>query len=415
MAIAFVIAIAGFLVAKQIVDPIVEMSSEVKSIARGDFSKQLAVNREDEIGDLSDSLNQLVEHIRGNMDELRTYGEKTKQVNYEINRRVVVLSGLLEISNLITKGANLRDVFDISISKLAELQNASWTCLVLQNEDKTFRVEALYGLDENSVEDLKHDLGKRIFDCVLLNKQGIIVTKDSQEREVISVKERLNTENVVLVPIQRHAKAVGFIGVGSLQKDAGFNPEDLEVIMVFSKQIAIGIENEYLTNRLSKLEIKDTLTGLYNKVFIVNRLQEEIRRAMIYQRPCAFVVLSIDKFRDFSSAFGGLAAEGALKKIAHILESNVSDIDRVARYGDCDFAIVLPDKNKKHSVNLANQLRTKVAEAFSQEEDQSKRLTVCGVVSENPIDGAHAKDLIKKADELLEIARQKENAIVDKV
>ena len=41
MAIAFVIAIAGFLVAKQIVDPIVEMSSEVKSIARGDFSKPL--------------------------------------------------------------------------------------------------------------------------------------------------------------------------------------------------------------------------------------------------------------------------------------------------------------------------------------------------------------------------------------
>jgi len=415
ISVSFIIAILGFLVAKQIVDPIIEINAEVKSITRGDLNRRLSFDREDEIGDLSSSLNQLVERIRNNMDELRNYGEKTKQINYEINRRVVLLSGLLEISNLITKGTSLREIFDISIGKLSELQDASWGCIVLQNEDKTFRIEASYGLDEHTVEDLKHDLGLKVMDYVLLNKQGVIINKDYSEKEVVVLRERFGTDNIMLCPIFEHGRIIGFVGVGSLQKEATFAKEDLEIVLIFAKQIAIALENEYLINRLQKLEIKDTLTGLYNKNFIINRLQEEIRRAIIYQRPCSFVLLSIDKFKDFSSTYGVLATEAALKKIATILESGITDIDRVARYGDFEFAIVLPDKNKKHSVNFANQLRVKVAEYFSQEDDAKKRLTICGAVSENPIDGSNAKDLISKAENFLNIARQKENTIIDKL
>jgi diguanylate cyclase (GGDEF)-like protein len=217
------------------------------------------------------------------------------------------------------------------------------------------------------------------------------------------------TINIILMPVFRHARIVGFLGVGTSHPGVEYSADDAELLVVFAKQISIAIENDYLTNRLQKLEIKDALTGLYNKSFIVHRLDEEIKRAMIYQRPCAFLLFSIVNFKEFLGSFGELASEEVLKKVSKLLEKSCREIDKVARYGDSEFAVILPEKNKKQSVMLAEEIRTKVEDFFTQE--SKKGLAVCGAVSENPLDGSCAKDLVQKAESLLGLARGEKNTI----
>lgn len=410
---SIVFAVSGFFVAKQIVDPILKISSEAKSIASGEFEKTIEVYTGDEIGDLSNSLNQLTRHIRDNMDELRNYGERTKQINSEINKRVVVLSGLLQISNLITQGSSLIEICEISITKLAQLKNASWSFLVLkEKQEDPFKIYAQYCISEQIREFLLKEGYGRIFNSILLNKNGWIINKQDEGESVDYVKKVFGATNLIFVPVFRHTKIIGFIGVGNSDPDidSQYNNDDSELLGIFAKQIAIAVENDYLINRLQKLEIKDTLTGLYNKGFIINRLEEEIKRAVIYQRPCAFLLFSIDKFNEFLTSFGQLAGEAALKRVSKILEDNCSEVDRAARYGDYDFAIVLPEKNKKHSAIFAEDVRKKIGEVFSKEQDLSK-LTISGAVSENPIDGSCAKDLVEKAEKLLHLAKQDKNVI----
>ena len=412
IAVSIIIAIIGFILAKQIVDPIIKISSDAKSIANGEFNKTIDIYREDEIGDLSNALNQITLRIRDNMDELRNYGERTKQINSEINKRVVVLSGLLQVSNLITQGASLNEIFEISASKLVQLKNSSWVVLVIKGDDNSFKIGAQQGLSDPLEDFVLKEGAKKVFDYMLLNKGGLIMDKQKEDGPEGELKQAFNATNVIFMPIFRHSKIVGFVGVGNSRThtDDEYNSDDLELLIVFTKQISIAIENEFLTNRLQKLEIKDTLTGLYNKIFIVSRLDEEIKRAMIYQRPCAFLLFSIDNFNEYLSSLGQLASEGILKKVSKILEKNCREIDRVARYGDSDFAIILPEKNKKQSVVLAEDIREKIDEFFSQEKEKTK-LAISGAVSENPIDGACAKDLIKKAEELLSLAKKEKGVI----
>ncbi|MBL7130267.1 MAG: diguanylate cyclase [Candidatus Omnitrophica bacterium] len=408
--VTVIIAIIGFLVAKQIVDPIVEMSSEAKSIARGEYSKTIDIYREDEIGELGNALNQLTRRIRDNMQELRNYGEQTKQINVEINKHVVVLSGLLQISNLVTQGASLKEIYDISISKIAQLKNAAWAILVISGQYKSFKICAEYGISDEMSSFLSKDGIRKIFDSVLLNKKGWIIDKQQGNVDTDELIQIFDTTNIVFVPVYRHTKIIGFLGAGNSQSENKYDNDDLELLGIFAKQISISIENDYLTNRLLKLEIKDTLTGLYNKNFIVNRLDEEIKRAMIYQRPCAFLLLSIDKFEEFLKSRGQLVSEEILKKVSKILEENCSEIDRIARYSDHDFAIILPEKNKKQSIVLAEDIREKINEFFSQNQE-SKILTISGAVSENPIDGSTPEDLIQKAEESLDLAKKEENTL----
>lgn len=408
--VSAIIAVIGFWVAKQIVDPILEISSEAKSIAKGEFHKIIEIYREDEIGDLGNALNQLTRRIRDNMDELRNYGERTQAINSEINKRVVVLSGILQISNLITQGANLKEIFDISVSKLAQLKNAAWVILVVKDQIDSLKICAQYGISGQLNEFLINAGLLKIFNSVLLNKNGYIINKQNEVPENVELKQAFNTPDIIFIPVFRHSKIIGFLGVGSADLVTEYNDDDLELLGIFAKQMSIAIENDYLANRLVKLEIKDTLTGLYNKNFIINRLEEEIKRAMIYQRPCAFLLFSIDKFHEFSCSFGQLSGEQTLKKVSKLLEESCGEIDRVARYGDSDFAIVLPEKTKKQSAALAEDIRKKINETFSKEEDK-KNLSISVAVSENPIDGSSSKDLVEKAEKLLALAKEEKNVI----
>jgi len=410
MGVSFLVAIIGFLVAKGIVDPIVAISSEVKSIAKGEFNRTIAISGEDEIGELGDALNTLTKRIRDNMDELRNYGERTKEINFEINKRVVVLSGLLHISNLISQGEKIKEIFQVSIDKLAQIKDTAWLILVRKEQDLPFQICADFEISDDLREILLKEGLQKIFDSIIVNKNGWVIDRRNTSKESDIARDIFGTANGIFMPIFRHGKIVGFLGAGNGEDGFEYTNEDIELLSIFAKQIAIAIENDYLSGRLGKLEINDTLTGLYNKNFIVNRLDEEIRRAIIYQRPCAFLLISIDGYDEYLRSFGQLSSETVLKKIARVLEENSTEVNRIARYGDNDFAFVLPEKNKKQSISFAEELKKKIDLYFSQDGSKTK-LTISGAISENPIDGSSAKELIEKAESLLVVAKKERNII----
>ena len=93
--ISIVISLLGLYVAKEMIDPVIKIAGDAKIIAEGDITRRIEIEREDEVGDLSKSLNIMTQKIKENMEELKAYSEKTKLINMEINKKVLALSSLL--------------------------------------------------------------------------------------------------------------------------------------------------------------------------------------------------------------------------------------------------------------------------------------------------------------------------------
>jgi diguanylate cyclase (GGDEF)-like protein len=135
-------------------------------------------------------------------------------------------------------------------------------------------------------------------------------------------------------------------------------------------------------------------------------LDEEIKRAILLQRPCSFVLVNIDNFKIYRDRQGELASESTLKKIARILEENGTEIDRVGRFGGDEFALILPEKNKKEATLIAEEVRRRIEESiFPGDKTSMVKLTVSAGVSENPIDGINAGELVDKATQSLKQAK----------
>lgn len=408
ISISILIAIIGFYVVRGIVTRVLTVSSEAKLIASGDTNRRIEVRGVDEVGELEGSLNMLTVRIRSNIDELKNYRERTSEIDLQIQKRLYVLTTLLQVSSLILQGAKLDEIFKATTVKARLLAKSSMAYLFFRKEAADALLPQFAdGVGAEKVMQMRLGPEDKFFSGVINSGKPFILDKDNSVSGEFrdTFEAGFGLKNTLALPVFFRGRTSGILGIGNTAESFVYNKDDIELLDIFAKQISIALENDSLSHRLEKLEIKDDLTGLYNETFIKERLEEEIRRAVTYQRPCAFLLLDADNFKKVEVNFGSLVAESTLKKIAYLIRDSVTEIDRVARIGHNEFAIVLPERNKRQAQFIAEEIRKKVEFAFSEERDPNKKLSVSGGVSENPLDGVTAEELMNKASSALAKAK----------
>ncbi|HAZ10672.1 MAG: hypothetical protein A2047_04260 [Omnitrophica bacterium GWA2_41_15] len=383
--ISIVISILGLYVTKEMIDPVIKMAEEAKKAATGDITKCIDINREDEVGSLSKSLNIMTRKIKENMEELRAYGEKTKLINLEINKKVLALSGLLHIGNLISSSKELNNTLSFIIQKVSDIENNSTTLLMLMDEEsKEYTVVSSCNLEE-------------------IKASGLKLKQYELSPDILAKK--IGLKNIVGMPVTFAGKSYGMLIVGNNEKDFIFADDEKELLKLFAKQISIAVENDTLIKRSKELSITDEVTGLHNYNYMKTRLGEEIRRAIVYQRPCGYLLIDIDDFKNFYTTGSEARRDALLKETGVILKSSVTEIDKVGRLSDDRFAVILPERNKRQSANVAEEIRKKIEDRLGKSISPDKKFTVSIGVSENPIDGSTADELMEKAERLARNAK----------
>jgi two-component system cell cycle response regulator len=182
------------------------------------------------------------------------------------------------------------------------------------------------------------------------------------------------------------------------------------------EQQLLRLEHETLRRRLLELAITsqhareaaltDVLTGLYNRRHAVDRLKQEWAEADRGMRPLAVLMLDIDYFKAVNDSHGHDAGDEALRQVADTLRAISRMSDVVCRYGGEEFLVIAPDTSLDGALQLAERMRTAVAQRkLALATDSIKLTTSLGVAVKG--DGiASAERLLKAADEALYRAKQ---------
>jgi len=187
------------------------------------------------------------------------------------------------------------------------------------------------------------------------------------------------------------------IGVGDTVLRLGYNDD---------------IEKEYHT-KLFEFAAKDSLTGLYNKRYIVNELENHSRIAKRNNRVFSLAIFDIDNFKEINDTHGHLAGDEYLKAIALIFNKVLRGQDIAGRIGGEEFLIILPETNLDGAFKLANRLRKKVEELKIDFHGDQISTTISGGVSQFEEKISNAELLLKVADKALyEVKKSGKNKII---
>lgn len=169
---------------------------------------------------------------------------------------------------------------------------------------------------------------------------------------------------------------------------------------------------EESNSHLEQLLRSDALTGIANRRYFDQRLDEEFRRAERGGYPLALLMLDIDNFKQYNDHYGHQAGDQALIQVAHALAAFARRPgDLAARYGGEEFALILPGSSEADARAIAEEVVAHVhARALPHEASLvCDRITVSiGVAAVRPADGsASPPALMVNADQALYLAKSR--------
>jgi diguanylate cyclase (GGDEF)-like protein len=176
---------------------------------------------------------------------------------------------------------------------------------------------------------------------------------------------------------------------------------------MFVEQVGLSVANLRLREALREQSIRDPLTGLFNRRYLEETLEREIRRAVRSECVLGILMLDLDHFKKFNDTFGHEAGDTVLRETAAFLTRCVRAEDIVCRFGGEEFVIILPIADIHATQARAERIRSKLRELTILHQGKTVgQVSVSVGVAELPQHGTTPKTLLEAADAAMYAAKR---------
>ena len=170
--------------------------------------------------------------------------------------------------------------------------------------------------------------------------------------------------------------------------------------------IALALDNLKLQNTLRQQSIRDALTGLYNRRYMEETMERELKRALRDNHSLGIVMFDIDHFKEFNDLHGHDAGDALLRELGAFLNKSLRGGDIICRYGGEEFLVVLPGITPQNALSRAEELREGVKDLHVRHLGKLlPRCTLSLGVAVSPQHGTTVDTLLKAADDALYLAK----------
>jgi diguanylate cyclase (GGDEF)-like protein len=157
-------------------------------------------------------------------------------------------------------------------------------------------------------------------------------------------------------PLIAHGELIGLLHLRTdslVGKSEGFQ----NLSALFAEQIALALSNLSLRDKLRSQAIRDPLTGLFNRRYMEETLQRELRRATRHNSSVGIMMLDVDGLKPINDLYGHDSGDVLLRALGELQIRMFRGEDVACRYGGDEFTTILPEASLADMWSRANQLR----------------------------------------------------------
>ena len=262
---------------------------------------------------------------------------------------------------------------------------------------------------QNNVQALHNIIDSMDTGVVLSDGEGVIISSNRAAAELFgyaentlvgrAIKQLLFVDNDRTVGVRRDNSH--FVAKVNTQTLFEMNtPINLCTIVDVSEQALKEQE-------LMRLAFHDPLTGLPNRLLLMERLRQDLLRAKRDSTLLAVLFVDLDGFKPVNDAMGHDAGDQLLQMVARRLQQCCREVDTVARTGGDEFVFVI---TALHSISAAKQVGRNLLKAVNDAfliDYQTVKISASVGIAMYPNDHSEAELLIKYADDAMYQAKQR--------
>ena len=164
-------------------------------------------------------------------------------------------------------------------------------------------------------------------------------------------------------------------------------------------------EQRMAEESLRRLRLYDQLTGLPNRMMLLNRLGRALVESSRTSRPLALLILALDRFKDVTNTLGHHNGDLIVRELAARLGDALGDGDRVARLRGDEFGVLLPDADGAFARQVGARILASLEKPFMVQRLPIEVGASVGMAVA-PEHATEAEGLLRRADAAVQAARK---------
>lgn len=300
-----------------------------------------------------------------------------------------------------------REVCAVVVRHVARCVRSRLATFAVPTDDNQLQIVATFGYPMELVRMLRIAPGAGVIGSVY-EKGAPLLVQDVTTVPGLRRRSRYRTNSFIAVPIRAGDDVLGVLCVADRTDDAPFSRDDLMTVRTLIAPAALALARERArkdAEGFARAAVTDPVSGLFNRRYFHERLEEELDRARRHRTNVALLMIDIDNFKGINDRFGHLAGDLVIRGVGDILKRSVRRFDLCTRYGGEEFAIVMPGSGAENSASVAERIRQRI-EAFRPLDSELADLRVTASIGMAVSQEAPARELIARADQALYHAKQ---------
>lgn len=331
----------------------------------------------------------------------------------EVRQRDDQLRLFLNLSNAAATAINFDEAADRALKAILELlPRAEAGFLMAHNRHRDLlEVHAVRGLDQKVMSKLVVKPGENLIGEAFQSgeTQTYSSTKalaaagglgpEGDELFKQATEESSVPQSIVCAPLGISERPFGCLVLVTFSKGSSFQASDLDLLQVAAAHVAPPLENALLRAETELRAITDDLTGLHNRAYFHQRLDEEIERAKRYDHGLVVMIADIDNFKGYNDAQGQAAGDKILRLAADSIRSQMRRSDIACRYSGDEFAAILMHADSTRAQIILGRIGKSMANKLKELNDPATSdLNLSAGLACYPDDATTADDLVRLAD-----------------
>ncbi|WP_050633583.1 sensor domain-containing diguanylate cyclase [Vibrio coralliirubri] len=243
-------------------------------------------------------------------------------------------------------------------------------------------------------------------ECWSLRKGRAHQSNDDFHSLTCGHMHEMENNQTLCIPLTAHGNTIGimhlYFGVGDIKID----PITEQLAFSVSEHLGLALANLSLQEKLRSQALSDPLTGLFNRRFFEQKLEEHSMNSATSEQPLSLLMLDLDHFKRFNDNFGHDAGDFVLKEISALLKQSVSEDEIACRLGGEELAVLLPHYSMQEATEFGQTLCDAVRSMHLEHKGLSLgQLGVSIGVATYPKPASDTESLVKMADNALYMAK----------
>lgn len=207
-------------------------------------------------------------------------------------------------------------------------------------------------------------------------------------------------KSLLIYPLMNENMCLGMLVIGKDMTD--YFLDNMSFFERVSVQFSIALTNARTYSQMEDMAMKDGLTGIYNRTYMIQKINEYISSVVLNNSSLAILMFDIDKFKNINDEFGHLFGDEVIRVCANIAKETAERYNGFsARYGGEEFVVVLQEEAIEKLQDIASQLHNQIKQTKIEYRGSSLHINVSIGVAAYPTTCKNPAELIDRADKAM--------------